>query len=275
MRRKIALRLHFFYSSILLLIVLSLTNCDSTVTPDSAVIDLPIIESITSDPAVVQFTLENDGYKDTTVTINLSATIDLNGSSENPTYVVSLPSTREIITSGNLNSSGGTLFQTNIDFETSTTQFSNYLVQVFAFADNGNSTYAEKNIELIGFSNSRPHIIEVNNPAEVNRPSDGEIFTQFTAKVTDLDGQTTIDRVLVRILDILGADVPDSPFEMFDDGTTYSDVAASDSVYSITFPIAAIPGRETQSFFIEYFAIDQGGIYSDTTRTTFKITNNQ
>jgi hypothetical protein len=62
---------------------------------------------------------------------------------------------------------------------------------------------------------------------------------------------------------------------MFDDGINYNDVAANDSVYSITFPIAAIEDRMTQSFFIEYFAIDQGGIYSDTTRTTFKITNNQ
>lgn len=263
------------YSSLLILLSFTYVACDSTGSPDTGITELPIINSINANPSKVQFTLDTDGYKDTTITVQLEADILLKGSSELPSYVVTDITNREFITSGRLAPTDSNSFTATIDLNTSTTEFKNYSVQIYAFNDQGNSTVAEQNIELLGFSNARPEILLVNNPAEVNRPAEGEFLTQFIAKVTDADGQATIDRVLVRILDIFGADVPDSPFEMFDDGLTYNDAQAADSVYSITFPIGAVPGRETQSFFIEYFAVDQGGIYSDTTRTTFKITNNQ
>ncbi len=269
------LRPPIHYSSIFLFILLFLLTCDTTSNPQLVTSEQPFVRSIDVDPAMVQFSLETDGYRDTTLVVTLSAEIQLHGSSEEPGFVVTNLSNREIVSSGKLVGSGSDLFSTDFELSTSTTQFQNYSVQVFAFDEFGNSNSAEHSIELRGFSNSRPQILAVDNPEEINRPASGEIITQFTAKVTDLDGQDTIDRVLVRIIDLLGAEVPDSPFQMFDDGMTYEDVAASDSLYSITFPIAAIPDRASQTFFIEYFAIDQGGIYSDTTRTTFKITNNQ
>jgi hypothetical protein len=254
---------------------LFLLGCDTTTNPESVIAERPNIQSISVNPAILQFSLDEDGYKDTTLTVSLNSEITLNGSQEQPSFVVTNLSNREVVSAGDLNSISGSNYAVDFELNTSTTQFQNFLVQVFAFDEFGNTNSAEHAIELIGFSNARPQILMVDNPAEINRPSSGEIITQFTAKATDLDGQDTIDRVLVRIIDILGSEVPDSPFQMFDDGINYNDVAANDSVYSITFPIAAIEDRMTQSFFIEYFAIDQGGIYSDTTRTTFKITNNQ
>lgn len=269
------LRPFIHYSSFYLIILLFLLNCDSTINPQSVASEKPFIRSIDIDPSVVQFSLESDGYRDTTLLISLTSEIILNGSSEEPSYIVTNLANREIITSGKLTDPQSNVFTTNFELSTTTTQFQNYMVQLYAFDESGNSNTAEHTIELRGFSNSRPQILMVSNPEEINRPATGEITTQFTAKATDLDGQNTIERVMVRILDILGSEVPDSPFQMFDDGTTYEDAAASDSVYSITFPIAAIPDLATQSFFLEYFAVDQGGTYSDTTRTIFKITNNQ
>lgn len=273
--RLLVLRTPVFYSSLTVIISLFLLNCDSTTSPQSVITERPGIQSIRALPSIVQFSLQNDGYKDTTITVILNVDVSLNGSDELPVFVITNLSDREVILSGTMNSVGGIMYQIEFDITTSTTQFANFSAQVFSFDEFGNSNSAEQNIEFRGFSNARPQILEANNVDEINRPANGEITTQFTAKVTDADGQGTIDQVLVRILDILGAEVPNSPFEMFDDGIRYEDVAANDSVYSITFPIAAVSGREAQSFFIEYFAIDQGGIYSDTTRTIFKITNNQ
>ncbi len=264
-----------FYSSLTILISLFLLSCDSTNSVESGLTERPSILSISTVPSNIDFTLAQDGYRDTTITVQLSSEINLANSQSLPGFNVRNLSTDEVINSGLMASLNGTIYSASFDIETSTTAFSNFVVQVFVFDDNGNINTAEKYIEFRGFSNARPVILEVNNPAEVNRPATGQFLTQFTAKVTDADGQQTIDRVLVRILDDSDVEVPDSPFQMFDDGVTYNDIAVNDSVYSITFPIASSENQDTQNFSIEYFAIDQGGIYSDTTRTNFTITNNQ
>jgi hypothetical protein len=258
----------------LFLLPLFYVHCDTSI-PQAVTSNQSSILSIDVTPSFVQFTLQDDGYKDTTLTFEIQTEISVLGSSEISDYVVKKSSTKETVASGTLANTEDNFYIASFDLNTSTTQIQDYIVQVSVYDEYGNFNSAEYNIELIGFSNARPQILMVENPLEVNRPESGQFNTLFTAKVTDQDGQETIDRVLVRIIDVFGDELPSSPYQMFDDGTTYNDTFANDSVFTITFPIQANSERTTESYNIEYYAIDQGGIHSDTTTTTFKITNNQ
>lgn len=250
-----------------------LLHCDTTSEPPSILKNDPAITAISVSPSSIQFSPVTDGYKDTTITFAITSTLENSDPTFQPIFLVSDLSTNQPIQSGTMNF-GDEGYLGIFTIETSTTSFTNLLIEVYAVDETTRGNSAQAHIEIAGFSNNPPQIIEINSPTEVQRPDDGSIPATFTAKVTDQDGQQTIDRVLIRVIDIIQGESANSPFQMFDDGNTFNDAVASDSVYTIQFPVDAIAERPTQNFRIEYFAIDQGGLISDTVRTTFRISNN-
>ena len=259
--------------SILLLLFFFLVffaNCENATTLPSASLEQPLIKSINVSPAVVQFTLEDDGYNNTTITINLQTEILLNGSTQVPSYIVTNLSDNSVITSGKLISpEGNAFYEVNFELETSTTIIQNYIVQVYVFDDFGNSNMAEHSIELIGFANIRPEIIEVLNPTEVTIPSgDSQIIVPFAAKVTDADGQSNVDQVFIEFINSDGSILIPNPNTLLDNGKN-EDIAANDSIYTIAFTINSNNTPANRK--ARYFAVDQAGLFSDTLTTTFNI----
>lgn len=249
-----------------------LLNCDSSLTTSLHSSETTYIRSLTVQPSLVKFSLDSDGYKDTTVNISVSSEIVLNNNEQVPTFVVTNLTNRKVVTSGTLTPTESNIFTTSFELETSTTINKNYIVQVFVFDNAGNSNTAEHNIEIVGFANARPEIIEVSNPTEVILPSGSDVLiVPFTAKVTDVDGQSNIDQVFIEFINSDGSIIVPSPNTLLDNGQN-EDVAADDSVYTIAFTINSdnTPANRTA----RYFAVDQAGLFSDTLTTTFNIVEN-
>ena len=266
MKHLIHYALLFFYISLLLL------NCDSTVTTNLQTLDSTYISSLTVQPSFIKFSLDSDGYKDTTVNISVSSKIVLNKNELVPRFIVTNLTNRKVVTSGTLSPTESNIFTTNFELATSTTISQNYIVQVFVFDNSGNSNTAEHNIELVGFANARPEIIEVSNPTEVIIPSGSDVLiVPFTAKVTDVDGQSNIDQVFIEFINSDRSILVPKPNTLLDNGQN-EDVAANDSVYTIAFTINSnnTPANRTA----RYFAVDQAGLFSDTLTTTFNIVQN-
>lgn len=256
---------------LLFLLPLFYVHCD-TYTPLPVSSNQSSILSIDVSPSLVQFTLKDDGYKDTTVTFEIRSEISKMGSSEKSNYVVTKNSTRETVASGTLIDAEDNMYNASFDLNTSTTQIQDFIVQVSVYDEYGNINTAEYNIELIGFPNARPEILMVENPNEVIIPSgNDELIIPFTAKVKDADGQSNIDQVFIEFINSDGSILVPNPNTLLDNGLN-EDVAANDSVYTIAFKIDSnnTPANRTA----RYFAVDIAGLFSDTLTTTFNIVEN-
>lgn len=273
---EIRVKLSPTYSSILLLIGLFFLNCDSTTAPTSLTQNVPTLTSISTTPDQVIFSQEINGYSDTTLSIKLRTEIDFADPETPPYFVVTEIESRNILYSGVLQNIDENIFDATFEFETSTTSFTTLLIEVFAYNADGKGNFAQTRLPIQGFSNNIPEVLEVDNPDVVVRPGEGEasINTFFYAKVTDKDGQQTIDRVLVRLIDLETGEVSGSPFQMFDNGSSFNDAVAADSVYTVGFEISFTTNRPDRDYRLEYYAIDQGGLHSDTLQTSFKLRSN-
>ncbi len=264
----------YTYSSLSLLLGFILLNCDSTVSPDDKLIENPIVRAVTLSPQEITF-IPTDGFKDTTITILVEAIIENVSSVTPPGYAIRDRYTSEFIASGELISDDNSVnHRADIRISTTTTSFEEYLVEVYAYNSSGNGNFYQRFLSIDGFSNSRPEITETNSPGTIVRPTSGEIPAIFTAKVTDADGDNTISRVFLRVIDQTSGEVTGSPFDMADDGTSLGDQTANDFIYTWSLPVTQTSGIQDRDFDIEFFALDQGGIYSDTVRTTFQIRGN-
>lgn len=247
-----------------------LIGCDSTTSPQDISSISPVVLSATITPGEIQFNAA-DGFKDTTVTIMISATIENVPESTTPGYVIRDKENGTLISSGELSFDSGNMYVEPSNLNLTTTSFEEYIVEVFAYDSFGKGNYFQKTLSVIGFSNNKPVILETNNEDEIVRPSSGQVTAFFTAKVKDDDGQASIDRVLMRIIDLVAGEPEESPYLMFDDGVSLGDAVANDSVFTFSLPVTPTDNRPNREFNIEYFAIDKGGLISDTVRTTFRI----
>lgn len=247
-------------------------SCDSTVSPTDKLSNAPTVSQLIINPQTFTFT-PSDGFKDTTLTVLISATIENVDSETMPGFVIRDKNSSTLITNGDLlaqNQAG--LFAIESEIETTTTAFNEYIVEVYAYNAAGGGNFFQTTISVEGFSNNPPEIIEVNNPEEVQRPESGSTSVSFTAKTTDIDGQTTIEGVFLRLISQVSGEVSGSPFQLFDDGSSQNDVAANDSVFTASFPVSST--NQLQTYDILYYAVDKGGLVSDTVKTTFSIRGN-
>lgn len=247
-------------------------SCDSTTSPENPLSDSPTIETLKISPSSVTFTLQEDGFKDTTLTVEIRSHILKVSDNSLPQYSISDKSSGEVVETGSLtNLSSGTFnYVAETQISTSTTSIKEYLVNIF-FADDP-QVFAQSTLSINGFSNNHPKILEVDNPEEVQIPSTGTTSIQFKAKVTDADGQNTVQGAYVRIISESTGELNGSPFQLLDDGQTSGDsgdAAAQDSVYTVTLEIGS--GNRADFYNLRYFAIDKGGLVSDTVNSTLRI----
>lgn len=244
--------------------------CDSTSSPEDLLSDSPEIRNLSVTPLKVQFTLEDDGFKDTTLVFSIQVSaLNMNGLM--PQYSLTERNSLTNYAEGELTLSNNGFYEAQMTFETKTTSFAHLILNVFVNDVNGNANYAQSSIHIDGFSNNPPEILATDGPEEITRPSSGEIPAIFTAKVTDRDGHETLEAVFIRVINQESGEVTGSPFEMFDDGSTYDDEIANDSTFTWSLPVTQTDNNPNRDFDIEFYAIDKGGFISDTIRTTFRI----
>ncbi len=258
------------YSSFLLIFLVVIIGCDATGEPPSTTPNAPEISNFEVSPSLVSFDKETDGYKDTTLTFTISVTPEDISEPVSFNFIVIDQLKNTLVKSGSL-ATNGESYTTNFFIETKTTSVMNLIVEVNAFNANGNSTFAQSYIEINGFQNAVPVIVFAENPSKVSLPEQGSKVVSFKAKVTDLDGQDTIDGVFLRLISTASGEVSGSPFTLQDNGTQEDEVAA-DSIFTASFTINA--NNDPQSYNILYYAKDIGGLVSDTTKTTFRISSN-
>lgn len=260
----------FIYGIFLLSISVGIIACDPTAGPEDILKDSPSITNLEISPSEVVFSSQNDGIKDTTVQVSFEVSVLNPGVSRQLTLSIIDRNSNDVVVQQTLDeSSTDNQYQATVSFETRTTFFNEYVVYV-RFANNFNSSYAQGNLNIIGFSLVAPEILSANNPSSVSRPSSETNLYRFTAKVTDQEGIDTIEGVFVRIFNRATGEVNSSPFTLYDDGSNGEDVSAGDSVYTAAFPVN--PESQLQTFDLLYYAVDKGGLVSDTVQTTFTIT---
>jgi hypothetical protein len=244
--------------------------CDSTTSPKNIFQESPVISSFNISPQNVHFTALQDGIKDTTVQVSFYVNTLHTTSDQKPTLTLTNRSTGIIEVEKQMSPTDtDQAFKLKIPFQTKTTLFKEYNVSVVIQDEEGNYNYARSSLTIKGFSIAPPVILKVNNPTSVQRPASGERLYPFTAKVTDAQGQEIIEGVFVRIFNPKTGEVSSSPFRLFDNGEDGDDVVANDSVYTVTFPVNS--SSKLQTFDLHYYAINKGGLTSDTVKTTFSI----
>jgi hypothetical protein len=249
--------------------VIGISSCDFTTAPKNPLAQTPGISNIEINPSEVIFSPQ-DGFTDTTITLEIGALID-NIGSDTPRFTISNKRTGEFVGEGELSPSDSQNFNFSADYEleTATTAIEDFMVNVF-FTES-QDIYAQTELSVIGFANNPPEILSAQNPEEVTIPTGGEtVDVFFTAKVTDPDGQDNVDRVLIEFINEDGTRLVPEPNQLLDNGLNNSgDQVAGDSVFTIAFTITSsnTPNRRK----VEYFAIDKAGLSSDTVETNFNI----
>ncbi len=264
-----------FFPSLLLISVVCIAylSCDSPPGLNSVDNDLPYVQNLSVTPTNIQFNPALDGQKDTTITLNVTVDGFDFGVESVPYYYIFIDDNESPALEGKFlgNLTQQTSFQANVGIPTNTIDFKTYTVLVTPSLNSPNQNYAQARVTQTGVPTIAPEILAVSNPDTVFRPSSGENIALFTVKATDVDGQDNIEKVQIRIIDQEVGEAQGSPFEMFDDGSTYSDVAANDSVYTFSLPVTPTTNRPNRDFNIEYFALDKSGLSSDTVKVIFRI----
>lgn len=243
-------------------------SCDSTTSPIDKLNNSPNVQSITISPQEFSFT-QADGFKDTTLSIQIDAIIENVDDSIIPGFVIRNKLSSAFISNGDLTAGDvANSFSISTTLESTTTSFDEYIVEVYAYNDNASGNFVQSTISIQGFANNRPEILDVSNPNEVVIPTTGVTEVAFMAKVSDLDGQDNIDRVLIEFINEDGSTLVPVPNELLDNGID-GDIAANDSVFTISFSINANNTPNNRRAL--YFAVDKAGLHSDTLETVFNI----
>ncbi|MEX0723949.1 MAG: hypothetical protein WD357_03395 [Gracilimonas sp.] len=263
-----------FICVLILLQGLFIFACDDTTGPFPVIDDdIPAITGIQVQPQNINFDPETDGFKDTTLTIGIYVSTINTSDDLPPRFIITDKATGEEISSGNfdkdLTDSRTGNFGVQVELETATTSFSEYIINAFPMVESRQGNFAQTTFKVTGISNNPPEILEINNPSEVQIPASGTQSVSFIAKVTDRDGQDTIEEVFMRLISRSTGEV-DSPFPLYDDGTQGGDITPNDSLYTLTFSIDN--ENQPDTYDLEYYAIDEAGLSSDTTSSTFRIT---
>ena len=259
-----------FYPILALGVYLFIGGCDPTTSPKELTDDVPSVQAALVIPGDVEFQA-TDGFKDTTLTFAINAAFNNLGNNI-PHYVVRNKETEKILTEDILTYTDFGHVG-NFQISTTTTSYEDYFVEIYVYDEEAQGNYYQTSISIRGLSNNRPVITDTTSPGTIIRPSSGETLAVFTATVTDADGDNTIDRVFLRIIDQTSGEVEGSPFLMSDNGSSLGDETADDQIYTWSYGVPGNPdsGIIDRDYDIEFFALDKGGLYSDTLRTTFHI----
>lgn len=266
----------FSFLVLLSIIWINLSSCDESLTPKDFDAALPYIQHLEVTPSQFDFNANADGQKDTTITLNLTVN-GFNFEADSVPYYSIFIGDEELpsIQGSFQNSRSNNFYDSAVQIPTNTMEFNSYTVLVTPSIEEENQNYAQAVIKQTGISLNTPEILSVNNPEQVQiPPAGGTESVLFTAKVTDIDGQSNIGNVFLNFRNTNGSLLREKPFELLDNGSSSSgDVTATDSTFTVTFSInsSSTPSERTAL----YWALDKSGLSSDTLETTFNIVANE
>ncbi|MCP9292780.1 hypothetical protein [Gracilimonas sediminicola] len=260
----------FIYTTLLLGSSIVFLSCDSTTSPKDIFEESPVIQSFNVSPQNVQFTSADDGVKDTTVIVTFSAETENLSEGVVPRIIITDRNSGQVELQQDMEvTSTNGEFTLEVPFETKTTFFQDFKVNaIVQNPETSDFNYATASLKITGFSVEPPEILSVNNPEELQRPTQGEAAVGFLAKVSDVEGMDSIRGVFLRLISRESGEVSGSPFQLYDNASN-GDQVASDSVFTRVFVFNS--ENELQTYDVFYYAIDRGGLTSDTVSTTFSI----
>lgn len=247
------------------------SGCDSTTGSNSPISDTPAVRSISLTPSEINFTREIDALTDTTVTITVTSEVEHVIQGYAPLFVITDQLTGRVITTQPMINDAGNTYSNSYGLETTTATTTSYLVKVYAVDESGTGNYASAIFDVNGFENRKPELVSTSSPDTIYRPVAGSVPATFTATVSDPDGDETINNVYLRIIDQSIGEVTGSPFLMSDDGSSLGDVTAGDLTFTWELPVTTTTGTQNRDYNIEFYALDNLGLSSDTVKTTFRI----
>ena len=252
------------------LLFIGLISCDSTTSPENPLSENPAIIDFDITPSNVNF-IPADGVRDTTVVVHFSGKTANTQPEQTVTLNIYDAKTGETVVSEELTlNKEQQSFEFEFNVETSTTFFNSYSANAYLNQQNTNSGIAEGQISINGFSVYPPEILDVNNPVSLELPSQGSRAVAFQAKVSDPEGLASIQGVYLRLISRTTGELSGSPFLLYDNATN-GDVTPSDSVYTRAFQFNS--GNQPDEYDVYYYAVDRGGLTSDTVQTTFIVTD--
>ncbi|MEO1023417.1 MAG: hypothetical protein AAFW89_12810 [Bacteroidota bacterium] len=255
---------------------LVVSACDEVPESTSGIEQTGTITRFEYQPSSIQFSSDTDGIKDTTISFDLSLSVGQSFDGLRANFEIFSSLQTEPVASGIFEPAdpeNPTSFTAEVSYPLNTVETQD-LVFV-ATLNNPNSGFATGNVNIIGAINNPPEILEVDNPEQVTIPSPGEgpLVVLFEAKVTDAQGQASIDRVLLNFFDIDQEEfLLTTPVALLDNGVQSGvafDLAAADSIFTTPFSINS--SNNPDELEVLYWAIDNGGLSSDTVRTAFRI----
>jgi hypothetical protein len=251
-----------------------LQACEQTLPSHSVVQDSFFIEQLSITPDSLVFTnLSASASQDTTITFDvimqfngpandqIEAKIDLL-SELRDSILVTTPLAVSELSSGHYQAAG------SFELITTTTLSDRYTLTGSIQADQSSPTWSEFAIPQLAQTGEPPVILSYDVPSPVTIPASGNKTIPFTAKVTDPDGQVSLQSVNLDLLNDQGQLIGNSPYSMKDDGGDESgDTVAGDSIYTVTFSINS--QNQPAEYQARIYAEDNVGLQSDTVQTSF------
>ena len=259
-----------------LLPALLISACDETPVDDDPTDPTPQITSLEVNPSLIQFDENSDPVTDTAITVQLQAAVNRYFPEDaRPSFTVFRQGSPDnIIAEGTfdelISSTPVMVFGTQFQLELMTTDFESYVINVYYYTNQGDGNTSQSEFDVRGIPQFPPEILDVANPDTVVIPRDGEpkeVFS-FRAEVVDPEGQETIDRVLVDIVQPNGNLAGGMPFQLYDDGTG-GDAVAADSIYTRVFEVTS--SNNPQDYTLRYYAFDKTGLGSDTVTSEYHV----
>ena len=260
------------------LLVAGITSCDETPGASDATAPGPLVSSIAIQPSTITFD-PLDGAKDSLIEVTILAQASrLENTDSLPGFILQDLEIQEILTRGTLQPVDGApdLYGATISLELSTTVNRTLRMYAYLFDEQGRGNRINTGLRVNGFSVSAPTILSVDNPETVEIPEgNNEVTADFTAKVTDVDGQNSINGVFLNFINADGTQLLPNDQRLYDDGglNNSGDSAAGDSVFTVRFLIDASNSPSNRTVF--YYAVDDAGLVSDTVRRPFNLVDNE
>jgi hypothetical protein len=258
-------------------VIVFITTCSDTTSVKPIHTQNVILQDVIISPINISF--KNTAIqKDTTINLTFAATVtDTSLIKGDPYFTIIDLQSEQAIASGRLTDfdKSKIRYSTIYPLQLNTTTFVEYQVYIFAIdKQNQSSNRYQTIITVQGNVGEPPVVLNVSNPDTVQIPTGSNINNiDFKAKVTDPDGQSNIDSVLVNLVSQnTGKPLTGSPYLLYDDGgstnvggSVSGDAFKGDSVYTRRFQVSS--SNTADKLTVSYFAVDKTGLHSDTTTT--------
>lgn len=260
-------------SFLFLLLTGVLFSCDQLPETPTNGLDYIELNHFRVEPTQVNFNATDHGFTDTTLVFQVFTQIHNSEWIDHFGLMIKNPRTSEILDQIPLATPTPDdlpiEYSTSFTWETETTRFEEFVVELYALDLYGYGISHQATVQIEGIASDPPIILWAQNPSPVQIPTDDQtVNIPFQAKVTDPDGQNTIDRVFILFENEDGSLLVPTPNILTDTGLGLDDVAG-DSVYTITFSINKSNTPQNRS--VLYYALDKAGLSSDTIRTSFNL----